>query len=226
MMRALSAVSIARIVRTRRGRIPLLVWTALVIVACLHSRSLGRIDGASHILSGAFGYVALPLLTYGIVSAAFGGGGLRGSLRGVIALGADPRRAALASVATAMAVSSVVCGVLGVLVCIVAHGPADPSLLKDIPATFGICVVAAAAYAAYFSAGSAIGKGAMRAVFLVLDWMLGAPHGFGAIFTPRGHVMSLLGGPHVFELSHRTSSVLLFFVLVGYLALAVRLGRR
>jgi hypothetical protein len=226
MIRVLAAVPIARITRTRRGRIPILFWFAIALVASIHARSLGQTNGASHILKGPFGYLALPLLTYGIVSAAFGGIGLRPSIRGVVTLGADPRRAAFASVLAAVVFSAIASAVTASIVCIIAHGPTDPPLFKDLIATFGIALFGGAAYAAYFSAGSAIGKGAMRAVFLALDWILGAPGGFGALFTPRGHIMSLLGGSQVFELSRRTSSVFLILLLVGYLALAVRLGRR
>lgn len=226
MIRVLTTVPISRITRTRRGRVPILFWFGVAILASIHAKVLGQTSGASHILKGPFGYLALPLLTYGIVSAAFGGVGLRTSIRGVVTLGADPRRAAFASVITAVAFSAVAAAVTGSIVCIIAHGPSDPPLLHDLIATFGICVFGGAAYAAYFSAGSAIGKGAMRAVFLALDWILGAPGGFGALFTPRGHVMSLLGASQIFELSRRASSVLLFLLFLGYLALAIRLGRR
>lgn len=226
MIRALAAVPISRITRTRRGRIPILFWFLIAVLASIHAKMLGQTSGASHILKGPFGYLALPLLTYGIVSAAFGGIGLRPSIRGVVTLGADPRRAAFASVITAVLFSAIAAALTGSIVCIVAHGPTDPPLFKDLIATFGICLFGGAAYAAYFSAGSAIGKGAMRAVFLALDWILGAPSGFGALFTPRGHIMSLMGRPQVFELSRRASSVLLIILLLGYLALAVRLGRR
>ena len=66
----------------------------------------------------------------------------------------------------------------------------------------------------------------MRGVFLALDWIIGAPGGFGAVFTPRGHVMSLLGGQPCFELSRRASSVILVLLMLAYLGLAVRLARR
>jgi hypothetical protein len=226
MMLALARVPLARLTRTRRGWLPIVGWAALAIVAAASSGSSGHPSGADHVMRGMFGFAVIPLLTYGIVSASLGGTGLRPAVRGLVALGAPPSRAALVSVLLTMLASSVVCAVLAALVSGIAHGPSDAPLASDLPATFGVAFIAGAAYAAYFCAGSAIGRGAMRGVFLVFDWLLGVPAGFGALFTPRGHVTSLLGGPMCFDLSRRASSVILFVLLLGYLAIAVRLGRR
>lgn len=226
MIRTLVRVPFARVTRMRRGWVPVIGWSTLAIALAIFSHTGGQTSGASHVLRGPFGYVILPLLSYGIVGAALGGVGLRAAGRGLVALGAEPERAALASVIVAMVSSAVASAALGVVVCVLAHGRGDPSLLWDVPATFGVALFGGAAYGAFFCAGSAIGRGAMRATFLALDWFVGAPAGFGAIFVPRGHVTSLLGGPACFDLSRRTSSVMLVVLLVLYLAMAVRLGRR
>jgi hypothetical protein len=55
---------------------------------------------------------------------------------------------------------------------------------------------------------------------------MGSGGGFGAIFVPRGHVLSLLGGAQAFEISSKASSLLLMGLVVAYGALAVQLGRR
>ncbi len=226
MIRAVAFVPLARIARTPRGWAPIAGWSALAIVAAVAARVGGDTSGATHVLRGTLGYVALPLLAYGVVAAALGGAGLRASVRGVVALGADPMRAALASVLVATLGAAVAGGILAAVVCAIAHGPTDPPLLPDLLASFGVSFLGAGTYAAWFCVGSAIGRGGMRGGLLALDWFLGAPGGFGAIFVPRGHVTSLLGGQACFELSRRTSSVLLVVLLLVCLVLAVRLGRR
>lgn len=225
-MRALVRLPLARLLRTPRGWLPIVGWSLIAIGSALSARMTGLTSGADHVLRGTFGAAIVPLLTYGIVSVTLGGVGLRPAMRGLVALGASPPRASIASIAVAMAASAVASGVLAVLVCVVAHGASDPPLAWDVPASFGVAFVGAAAYAAYFCAGSAIGRGAMRGGFLALDYLIGAPGGFGALFTPRGHLMSLLGGPAAFELSRRASSVALAVLTLAYLALAVRLARR
>jgi hypothetical protein len=189
-------------------------------------RKTGQSSGADHVLRGIFGVVVLPLLTYGVVSATLGAGNVWSAIRSLVALGAKPGRAVLASVVVAMVAAAVVCGIVAAAVCVLAHGEADPPLAWDVPASFGVAFMGGAAYAAYFCAGSAIGRGAMRGGFLAIDYIVGASSGFGALFTPRGHVMSLLGGPACFELSPRTSSMIIVLVSVAYISLAIRLGGR
>jgi hypothetical protein len=152
--------------------------------------------------------------------------GLRRGIRGVVALGAEPRRAALASVGVAVLSAAAVAGVLAAVVCVLAHGPHDAPLARDLPTSLWVGALAGGAYAAYFCAGSAIGKGAMRGVFLAFDWIVGSGSGFGALFTPRGHAQSLLGGPLCAEISQRSSSIALVVILLAYAALALLFTRR
>ncbi len=222
---ALARLSLARL-RTRRGWLSLVGWSLLAIAAAFSARSAGLANGADHVLRGTFSVVVLPLLTYGIVSAALGGKGLRPAIRGLVAIGAAPERAALASSLVAMAVSALAGGVVAAVICLAAHGSADAPLLADLPVSFGIACLGGAAYAAYFCAGSSIGRGAMRGVFLALDFLAGSSSGIGALLTPRAHVASLLGGPAAFELSRRASSVLLVVLTLACLAFAVRVARR
>lgn len=220
-MMAEARLPIARMTRTRRAWIPVLGWSLLALGAGLTTRS-----GADHVLRGTFGFVVLPLVAYGIVAGALGGAGLKASVRPLVLLGAKAPRAAGAVIAVSCIFSALVCAVLGAIVCIVAHRTGDPPVSADALATAGISALGGAAYAAYFCAGSAIGKGTMRGLFLAMDWLLGSGGGFGSLFVPRGHVLSLLGGAHAFELSSKASSLFLFVLVVSYASIAVRLAKR
>jgi hypothetical protein len=214
-------VPLLRIRRTRRALLPLVGWTLLALVAAKTTTL-----GADHVLRGTFGFVVLPLLTYGIVAAALGGVGLRAAVRPLVSLGADPARASAGAVLVACAFSAVTCALVGAVTCVFAHRTGDAPLNADLTSTAGIAALSGAAYAAYFCFGSAIGKGAMRGFFLALDWLAGSGAGFASIFVPRGHVTSLLGGTHALEMSARTSSIFLVFLLVIYAGAAIRLGQR
>lgn len=226
MTLVLARVPALRLVRTPRAWLPIALWTLLAIVSALFARSAGSGSGADHVMRGSFAFLVLPLVSYGIVGAVLGGAGLRRGIRGLVALGAEPRRAALASVGVAVVSAAVAGGVLAALVCVLAHGAHDPPLASDLPASLWVGALGGGAYAAYFCAGAAIGKGAMRGVFLAFDWIVGSGSGFGALFTPRGHVQSLLGGQLCAELSPRASSLTLVAILCAYAALALLLTRR
>lgn len=222
----LARVPLARLARTRRAWLPIAGWTLLAIATAVVARARGGGTGADHVMRGAFGVLVVPLLTYGIVSAVLGGAGMRAAIRGVVTLGAAPRRAALASLLVAAGASAIVCGLLAAIVCGLAHGAQDPPLTRDLPTSMWIGALGGAAYASYYCAASAIGKGLVRGAFLALDWIVGASAGVGAVLTPRGHVMSLLGGHHVAEISQRGSSVLLVVLALAYAALTLQLTRK
>jgi hypothetical protein len=222
----LARVPALRLVRTPRAWLTIGVWILLAIASALAARSSGSGNGADHVMRGAFSFFVLPLVSYAIVGAVIGRSGLRRGIRAVVELGAAPRRAALASVGVAIVSAAVVCGVLAALVCALAHGSHDPPLASDLPASLGVGVLGGGAYAAYFCAGSAIGKGMMRGVFLAFDWIVGSGAGFGALFTPRGHVTSLLGGPLCAEISQRASSFALVAIMMAFVGLALLVTRR
>lgn len=226
MTLVLARVPAARLLRTPRAWLPIGVWTLLAIVSAIVARSRGSLSGADHVMRGSFAFLVLPLVAYAIVGATVGTGGLRRGIRGVVALGAEPRRAALASVGVAVLSAAVACGLLAAVVCVLAHGSQDPPLGSDLPTSLWIGALGGGAYAAYFCAGSAIGKGTMRGVFLAIDWIVGSGSGFGALFTPRGHVQSLLGGSLCADISQRASSVALVAILCAYAGFALLLTRR
>lgn len=220
----LTRAILGRLGRNRRGLLAAGAWAGLALASALRLR--GAATGADDALRRFFPLVVLPLLVYAIVSATFGGRGLRPSLRGYVALGAAPARAGLVALAVATAVSALASAVVAVAVCVIAHGPGDAPLVADVPLTFVSAFLGGAAYAAYFSAGSAFGSGALRGFFLAADWVIGSAAGFGALFTPRGHVASLFGGIRCFDLSRRASSVMLLVLTVGFFLLGSRLARR
>jgi hypothetical protein len=226
LIAVLARIPALRLTRTPRSWGPILGWSLLAVVSAILARRSGGASGSDHVMRGAFGYVVVPLVAYAIVGAAMGGAGLRGAVRGVVALGALPRRAALATTIVAALASAAALGLLGAVVCAVAHGAADPPLGPDVVASLWVSALGGATYAAYFAAGSAIGNGAMRGVFLAVDWILGSGAGLGAVFTPRGHLTALLGGAQCADLPARVSSLALVVMLVGFTALASALTRR
>ena len=226
MTLVLARVPALRVIRTPRAWLPILLWTVVALVTALAARASGSSSGADHVMRGSFSFLVLPLVAYGVVGAVVGGAGLRRGIRGVVALGAEPRRAALASVGVAVVYAAAACGALAALVCVLAHGSLDPPLGADLPTSLWVGALGGGAYAAYFCAASAIGKGRLRGVFLAFDWIVGSGAGFGALFTPRGHVLSLLGGLPCAELSQRASSLLLLGLLLAYAGLALLLIRR
>jgi len=226
MTLVLARVSMLRLLRTPRAWLSIGGWTLLAIVAALASRSMGSVNGADHVMRGAFGFIVLPLVTFAVVGTTLGRSGLRQGIRGVVGLGAAPRSAALASILVAVVSSAALCGLLAAIVCGLAHGPQDPPLASDLPTSLWVGALGGAAYSAYFSAGSAIGKGMMRGVFLAFDWLVGSGSAFGSLFTPRGHVTSLLGGSLAAEISQRTSSIALVAIVLAYGLFALRLARK
>jgi hypothetical protein len=222
----LARVPALRLVRTPRAWLPIAAWAALALVVALSARAHGGASGATTVLRGTFAFLVLPLVAYAVVGATLGASGLRRGIRGLVALGAVPQQAALASVVTAAAFAAAICGLLATVTCLLAHGAHDPPLARDLFTSLWVGALGGATYAAYFSAGAAIGKGTMRGVLLALDFIVGGGAGVGALVTPRGHVTSLLGGPLCAELSQRASSLVLLVLIVVYGGFAVALGRR
>ncbi len=222
----LARVPALRLLRTPRAWLPIVAFALLGIVVALATRSSGSASGASHVLRGTFSFLVLPLVSFAVVGAVLGRTGLRQGIRGVVALGAAPRSAALASILVAVVMSALIAGLLAASVNVLAHGSHDPPLAGDLAASLWIGALGGAAYAAYFSAGSAIGKGTMRGVFLAFDWIVGGVAGVGALITPRGHVTSLLGGHLCAELTQRASSTALVAIIAAYTLLALFLVRR
>jgi hypothetical protein len=226
MSAAIARVPLARITRSRRAWATIAAWFIVGLVGAVVVRARGNTTGADHMMRSSYGFLVLPLVAYATVGATLGGAGLKRAIRGIVVLGGDPRRAALVTTLVAIVFSALFGALSAIVICAIAHGSGDAPLASDLFASSWIGALGGAAYAAYFCAGSAIGRGSMRGVFLGIDWIIGSGAGFGALFTPRGHVTSLLGGVPVFEVSSRVSSAMLFLLVVLWTAIAVALGRR
>jgi len=191
----LTRLPLSRLARSRRAWIPLLAWSAFAIPGAVLARRGGAARGADEALLGAYGAIALPLLVYGLVAAVLGGNSLARSGVSLVSLGASPVRVARATVLVALLASGAAGGVLAVAVAVLAHGSADPPLVRDLAMSAEIGALGAAAYAAYFTFGASFGaRGLGRSVLLIADWMVGVGRGSSAMLTPRAHLRSLLGG--------------------------------
>jgi hypothetical protein len=197
----------------------------LAFVAALgeHGRAA---PAAGHVLLGAFGGFALPLLVFVIVGAALGGQGLARAGRALTAFGESPVATAMSVLLVSVGVSMLSSGALSAAVAGIAHGPSDPPRLTDAMTSGWIGGLAGAAYAAYFGFGAAILRnGAGRAILLAADWVLGG-EGSGAIFTPRAHLRSLFGGAAPLDVPQRASVALLIVLIFVYACAALLLARR
>jgi hypothetical protein len=202
-------------------------WSALALVFAEVARVHGAPHGADHVLIDLYGAVAVPLVAYILVGAAVASQSLRASTSPLVSFGAPPMRAAMATLAVVVVLAAAASAVLGAAVALVAHGASDPPLARDAVVSAYAGVLGGAAYAAWFGLGATFGRrGGGRPLLLMLDWVLGATTGAGALATPRAHLRNLLGGAPPMDLSQRASGALLL-ALVGVCALAaMRRSRR
>jgi hypothetical protein len=227
MIAALARQPIGRVVGRPRVWIAVGAWCVLACSVAFAARMRGSPHGADHVLIDTYGALALPLLAYVIVGATVASQSLRVSTAPLVAFGASPARAA----AVAIAVAAVSCAALGAVtaaaVAAVAHGVADPPLTRDAVTSAYAGALGGVAYAAWFSLGAAIGRrGGGRAVLLLVDWVLGATGGAGALVTPRGHLRNLLGGAPPMDVSQRVSAAALVAIASVCALVAVWRARR
>ena len=226
MIAALARPPLARLTRRPRSVVTLAGWSLFALALAVAARVGGSSRGADHVLVGAFGGLALPLLAYAVVGAVVAGGSLSGSTAGVVAFGASPVRAAALTVATAVTSSTLLAALVAAAVAVAAHGAADPSPAVDAAASAYAGALGGGAYAAWFCLGATLGRrGGGRTAFLVADWIVGVGIGPLALLVPRAHVRCLLGGACPVELSGRASSVVLAGLGVACALLASWRGR-
>jgi hypothetical protein len=224
---ALLELPLARLRRTPRAWLPVALWSLLAIAASSILRHAHVPSNASEALQAPFGTIALPLLSYAVVGATLGGDGLSRSTRSLVAFGAEPFRAALASIGVAALVAATLSSIVGLLVATLGHGDGDPPLVRDAFTTIWVAFLGGAAYAAAFALGASFGKrGGGRAVVLVLDWVFGSAGDTSGVITPRAHLRSLLGGDEVASLSGHASAVCLVLLAAAFAWLAARRARR
>lgn len=216
-----------RMLRARSLWLAFAGWTVLAVAVALSARSNDTPLGASHVLLGIFGRVALPLLTYAVVGAAIGPRSLQASVEPLVAFGASPIAAGGGVIAVAAIASAASGAALAAVVAAVAHGPGDPTIALDAATSAYAASFGGAAYAALFALGAAFGRrGGGRAALLFADALLGAQTGATSLFVPRGHLRNLLGGPPPMELPERASAVALALLAIAFTALALRRVRR
>jgi hypothetical protein len=164
--------------------------------------------------------LALPLLAYVLVRGAVGSGSLDTSIRPVVSLGASPWKAAAGTALVAMAACAMWGAGLGATVAVVAHGTADPPVLRDALTSAYAGGLGAMAYGAMLVAGTRLG-GLGAAACLVMDWLIGAGSGGASMITPRAHLRNLLGGLAPMGIAGRASAVALVVIGVVGFGLAV-----
>jgi len=223
---ALARPSLARLLRGPRAWLAVAAWCALALVFAMAARERGAAHGADHVLLETYGALALPLVSFVIVGAIVASQSLRASTAPMVAFGAQPARAAAASIAVAAACCAVVGAGVAAIVAVVAHGIADPPRLHDAIVSAYVGALGGAAYAAWFSLGASFGRrGGGRVALLVVDWILGANDGAGALLSPRGHVRNLLGGAAPMDLSQRASAAVLVILAIASALVAIRRAR-
>lgn len=225
MSAAIIHLPLARLTRIPRSWLPIVGWVLLGVLAALSERRAGSSHAADHVLIGAYAEIVLPLLVLSIVSGALGGEGLKASVRSLAIFGTSERRVALVLMGTSMVVSAAITALLAVILVLIT-GSSNPLAVDAITSAW-VCGFGGATYAALFCLGATFGKhGGGRAVFLVIDWVLGGGTGVGAVLSPRGNLRNLLGGAPPGELSQQASAAVLLFMIVLFTVLAARRVRR
>jgi hypothetical protein len=221
---ALGRLPVARLTRTPKFLFVIGAWSSLALVAALVVRSEHAIHGADHVLHWVYGSVVLPLLAYAVVGTALGARSLTGSVEALVGFGASRTGAAAVAILVAALVSATLGAIVAGAVATVAHGAADPPVIRDVAASGYAGAIGGAGYASWFALGAAFGRrGLGRAMSLVLDWVVGVSGTTAALFTPRAHLRNLLGGVPPMNLSERASSIALIALTLACALIA--LGR-
>jgi hypothetical protein len=227
MIRALAVPPVARLLRSPAAIASVAAWALLAAAVAVMAHSDGWFHGADRVLIGPYGSLILPLLAYTIVGAVLGSRAYATSVAPLVALGASPARATLVAVGVSAAVCAAAAALLGIAIVVLAHGAGDPPRLADAAATAYAAALGGAAYAAWFSWGSAmIRRGIGRAALLVVDCIAGASDGVPSWFTPRAHLRNLLGGTPPVEFTQTASAVALVVLAIACAALTAQHARR
>jgi hypothetical protein len=224
---ALAQPTVARLLRSPRAWLAVGAWCALGVAFALAARVRGSPHGADHALIGAYGALVLPLLAYALVGGALGLRSLSAAGAPLVAFGAPPSHVATVSVLIAMSSSALVGATGASCVALLAHGSADPPIVRDAVASAYAGSLGGGAYAAWFALGASFGRrGGGRAAFLVADWVLSSVSDGVSLVFPRAHVRNLFGGVAPLDLPQRASSTALLVLALTYaLAAVVRAGR-
>jgi hypothetical protein len=195
---------------------------AFQLGVALLERAQGRVGAADRALAGgAFG-IAVPLLSYFLVSRACGGRSLREAVAPLARHGLDRRQLLLGLAVPPALVAAALAALGGVLVVGVTRGLGDPLLGRDALTSLWIGLVSGPAYVAAFLGASALGRaGRGRSWLLLADFVLGAGDSFVALPWPKAHVRNLLGGSATLELSQLAALLALLGMSFAFLLLGV-----
>lgn len=198
-----------------RGVVATAVWILLALVVAASQRG----QGSDEVLIGTLGGLTLPLMSFTFVAAVLFGGNLRSAVLPLVRLGASPQRALASVFGFPVGASAIAGAVLGSSVAAITRDASSPML--DVLTSAWVAALVGAAYAALFVAASSLGKrGGGRSVALALDFVFGASNGALGALSLRGHVRNLFGGVAPLEISQRTSSVVLAFVVAAAFGVA------
>jgi hypothetical protein len=142
--------------------------------------------------------------------------------------GAERRAFALGRLAFPVALTGAIALFAGGLALALSNAVSDPAL--DVPlglGTSGLALVATAvlgatSYVACLGLAQLLGGRWGRALFLLLDWLLGSGAGVLAVPWPRAHLRALLGGHAVLGLSRMGSGAGLTMIAALCLFLYLR----
>jgi hypothetical protein len=223
MIASLASLATARIARSPRLWLSLGVWCSLSLGFAMVARAQGWAHGADRVLLSVYGSLALPFIAYSIARVGFAGRSMASSTAPLVAFGAQPWRAAFASVCVTAIATALVGACLAASIALIAHGSADPAMGGDALVSAYVGGLGGAAYATWFAFGTTIGRrGGGRILFLALDWVMGGAESPTALATPRGHLRSLLGGAAPLNIPERKSALMLVSLMALCTFLAIR----
>lgn len=223
MLLSLFTAHLRRFVRSRRALALAIGWLLFAVVLGLSAGA--KSTGVRNALSISLVGTALPFLSYAAISGVVGEKGLGAVVWSFSLMGMSRLRAAVSLVLASLALGALLGLLSAAIVVVLGHSAMDPPLARDLLTTAWVGALGGAAYASLFLLGASFWKGAGRGVLLAIDWVLGGS-GFFALLLPHGHLRSLFGGEAAFEVSQRTSSLLLLALTLLMGAWAVRRGVR
>jgi hypothetical protein len=224
---ALGRLPALRIARSRRLWLGFAGWSCLTLAFAVAARRDAWAHGADRVLTSVYGALALPFVACAIARAACAGKSMLSATASLVAFGAHPRRAALVTLLVGASVTALFGACLAALVAIVAHGSSDPPAAGDALVSAYVGGLGGAAYAAWFSLGTTVGRrGGGRLLLLAGDWLLGESHSSIALVTPRSHLRNLLGGSPPDGISERTSALVMLVLVVVCTLLTLRGSQR
>ncbi|HWA77490.1 MAG TPA: hypothetical protein VG937_34375 [Polyangiaceae bacterium] len=211
--------------RLRSERTPLLLLACVLLAALL--AYVERRAGGSGALERAlerdcFG-ILLPLVGYVTFQRATEGGRLDNTVRTVARHGISGRAVWLGAALAPTALLALLGMTFAATTVCCARGVSSAGLASELWQSSGIGAFAGAAYGAWLSASSDLGRfGSGRKWMLLVDLLLGSGSGSLALPWPRAHIQNLLGAEPVSGLGQGTAFAVLLTSAFTVLLVAVR----